>query len=144
MSLDYNWIKHCVKLDEIGCKYSVNQYFNIKWMLSWVVVNRGSSLCTTLLLLSLTAGVISGDSESTLDRLGVRDRSTACVDISDPLQSFPRSLSDPVPYWASKVESRCCAGESVRFSGFPDCWFRLSYGLTFSDRPNKQSNHQEC
>ncbi|KAJ8383715.1 hypothetical protein AAFF_G00215570, partial [Aldrovandia affinis] len=50
----------------------------------------------------------SGDGESSLNRLGIVDGATATTNTGRPLQSLPRSLSDPVHPVAAECEPRGC------------------------------------
>ncbi|MEQ2306932.1 hypothetical protein AMECASPLE_013145 [Ameca splendens] len=94
------------------------------------------------LQIDFTAGVISGDGESALDRLGVKEMGTACVHKSNPLQSFSRSLSDPVHWIAAECEPRGCTGQFVGFSRSFNHWFRFCQSLSSNTCQKQKSSNK--
>ena len=101
------------------------------WLSSTIINSRIFSLQAVHLQIHLLSAVVSGDGKPALDWLRVVDAATATADISDPLQSFSSSLSDPSIVRIA-TEPRICAGQSVGFSRPFNRWFRLSQCLTLS------------
>ncbi len=113
------------------------------WLSSTIINSRIFSLQTVHLQIHLLSAVFSGDGEPAFHWLRVVDVATVIADKSDPLQSFSRSLSDPV-HVDTECESRGCAGQCVRFSRPFNHWFRFCQSLTINTCQNKQTKRYAC
>ena len=96
------------------------------------------------LQVELVLGIVSGDGESALHRVGVVCATTT-TNCWDPLQPLLWSLADPVHPVATEGESRGCAGESQRTPRLHQASTRLhQLHLTLDTCKHKIPRQETC